>query len=497
MRKNVWTALLLCSAIGCEAAHAASFDCAKAKRPLERAICSDPKLSAADSTMSTAYRDDLSRLSSNSVGLLRVDQVQWLAYVQQICRVENPVTTRLKAAACLKPLYSDRIRQLRSAVGVRDGVAFLTRTQSLAEADVAGRDADMPPGEHPGYGTLQAAWPMADTDVEEWIAWSAAVEAHMLKTAGAGQVQELTDGTKQTLPKIWDDVMAAGADSQIKGVLRSVEHDRVTTVITAFGIGHGAAHPYETSETFTWLLKEKRALRADDVFAAEGWKLHLGEMAWADLSARNKKAKFLYENVDGPQVKALQDVLSDVTNWTLEVDGLHISYPDYTIAPRLFHPEDTVLPWSQLKPLLAKGFVAPYYFVSNVYVGATWPPLLFMRCVLLRATAAMRCLARCGLQRTSAKLPLAHRAHIHMDELAGGVIAHTAHAQRQCCIAQGQRADARNANINCLGKHVLRMLGDTGGNGASAQEVIGPWRAIATNDIDGGVRLAQLHQQRV
>lgn len=326
---------------------------------MERAICSDAKLSAADSAMSVAYRNDLSRLSSNSVGLLRVDQVQWLSYVQQVCRVNEPAMTRANAASCLKPLYDTRLKQLRSAVGVRDGVAFLTRSQFLAEADVAGNNADMPAGEHPGYGTLQATWPAADTDAEEWIAWSAAVEAHMLKTAGAGQVQELMNGTKRTLPKSWDDAMAAGADSQIKGVLRNVEHDRVTTVIAAFGMGHGAAHPYETSETLTWLLKEKRALKAEDVFAAKEWKQHVGEMVWTDLSARNKKEKFLYENVDGPQVKALQDVLSDVTNWTLEADGLHISYPDYTIAPRLFHPEDTVLSWTQLKPLLAKGFVTP------------------------------------------------------------------------------------------------------------------------------------------
>lgn len=325
---------------------------------MERAICSDAKLSAADSAMGVSYRSDLSRLSSNSVGLLRVDQVQWLAYVQQVCRVNEPATTRANAAKCLKPLYDARIKQLRGAIGVRDGVAFLTRSQFLAEADVP-NNSDMPPGEHPGYGTLQATWPAADTDAEEWIAWSAGVEAHMLKTAGAGQVQELIDGTKRTLPKTWDDTMAAGADSQIKGVLRNVEHGRVTTVITAFGMGHGAAHPYETSETLTWLLKEKRALRAEDVFGNAAWKRQLGELVWADLSARNKKEKFLYENVDGPQVKTLQDVLSDVTNWTLETDGLHVSYPDYTIAPRLFHPEDTVLSWTQLKPLLAKGFVTP------------------------------------------------------------------------------------------------------------------------------------------
>ncbi|MEK6398292.1 MAG: lysozyme inhibitor LprI family protein, partial [Terriglobus sp.] len=336
MQTIAWVLLGLVSV----AAHAASFDCAKAKRPVERAICSDPKLSAADSSMGAAYRSDLSRLSSNSVGLLRVDQVQWLAYVQQVCRVNETATTRAKAVECLQPLYDDRIKQLRSAVAVRDGLAFLTRTQFLATADSPGQNPDMPPGEHAGFGTMKAAWPAADTDDEQWIAWSAAVEAHMLKTAGAGQVQELNDGSKRTLPRTWDDQMAADTDTEITGVFRNVEHGRVTTVIATFGMGHGAAHPFDSSETLTWLLKEKRALRAEDVFDSVGWQHRLGEMLWADLSSRKKDESMLYDEVKGPDSKPLRDVLVDVTNWTLEKDGLHISYPNYTIAPRAAHPDD-------------------------------------------------------------------------------------------------------------------------------------------------------------
>ena len=41
-------------------AHAASFDCAKAKSPQEKAICSSPRLSAADDQLATAYKAWLS-----------------------------------------------------------------------------------------------------------------------------------------------------------------------------------------------------------------------------------------------------------------------------------------------------------------------------------------------------------------------------------------------------------------------------------------------------
>lgn len=310
--------------------------------------------------MAAAYRTDLSRLSSNSVGLLRVDQVQWLAYVQQVCTVNDAATTRAAAAGCLQPLYDDRIKQLRGAVAVRDGLAFLNRTQFLAAADVPDKDSPAPPSEeHEGFGTLQVVWPAADTDDEQWLAWSAAVEAHMLTMAGAGQVQDLNNGTKRTLPKTWDDQMAADTDTEITGVFRGVEHGRVTTVIATFGMGHGAAHPFDGSETLTWLLKDKRALRAEDVFGSVGWEHRVGEMVWADLKSRDKDELVMYDEVKGPDSKPLREVLKDVTNWTLEKDGLHISYPNYTIAPRLYHPDDTVLSWMKLKPLLAKGFVTP------------------------------------------------------------------------------------------------------------------------------------------
>ena len=320
-------------------------------------MCSDAALSAADSRMAAAYRTYLSRLSSHSVGLLRVDQVQWLSYVQEVCLANAPATTRANAAGCLKPMYDDRIKQLRTAIAVRDGLTFLKRTQFLAVAEKA--DGPEPSAEHAGFGTLTAEWPSADTDAAEWIQWSAAMEARMLKTAGAGQEQELENGTKKKLPVAWVDAMALQTDTQLSAVVKSVEHGRVTAIITTFGMGHGAAHPFDGMETVTWLLAEKRALRGADVFATADWKHRLAALCWDDLRARNEKEAFLYDEVNGPDAKALQDVVADTTNWTLEQDGLHISYPNYTIAPRLAHPDDTVIPWSSVKPSLQKSFVQP------------------------------------------------------------------------------------------------------------------------------------------
>ncbi|SEB70556.1 DUF3298 domain-containing protein [Terriglobus roseus] len=340
-------------AASCVSSYAASFDCAKAVRPIEKVICGDAKLSAADSGMAAAYRAGLPRLSSAGIGLLRADQVQWLAWSQQVCKVDEP--EHPKAAACLQPLYADRAKQLRSAISVVDGLTLLKRTQFLA-MPVQAEEAFGTP-EIPGFGTLQASWPRADSDDPAWIAWSAAVEAHMLRMAGAGEQQGTVQG-KRKLPFSWVDEMAEAQDTTLEAHLRSVDHGRVTAMLHANGMGHGAAHPFETSESMTWLLDAKRTLRAEDVFAGEAWKQIVGALCWDQLQKWSGK-QYLFEQVNGPSAPDLQKVIADPTNWTLEKDGLHIGYPDYTIAPRVAQPEDAVLPWEQLKPVLAAGFVTP------------------------------------------------------------------------------------------------------------------------------------------
>ena len=55
----------------------------------------------------------------------------------------------------------------------------------------------------------------------------------------------------------------------------------------------------------------------------------------------------------------MQDVVSDIGNWTLEHDGLHISYPEYSLSPRMAMLPDTVISWTALQPVLAAGFTAP------------------------------------------------------------------------------------------------------------------------------------------
>lgn len=336
-------------------AHAASFPCTKAQRPVEKVICGNLKLNATDESLGRTYRVQLGRLSADGVSTARADQVQWLAWAQQVCRANGPTAVAAATVQCLLPLYEERTKQLRTLAVQRDGLTFLTRTQYLAEPDK--ETLNKGSAEHAGFGTLQASWPAADLEDPKWMAWNQAVEADAFALAGGNG-----DGSaKNVAPQkpVWTSSLAGQQDITVFGQVKSVEHNRVTTSLNTESMGQGAAHPNESFETMTWLLESGRPLRAEDVFApASTWKRQVAAACWKAITTSEQKT-YIYPEVTGPNAKPLQDVIADIRNWTLEADGLHISYPEYSVAPRVSPVEDTVLGWAQLKPVLAPGFVAP------------------------------------------------------------------------------------------------------------------------------------------
>jgi uncharacterized protein YecT (DUF1311 family) len=343
---------LVAVVMAAQAAHAASFDCGKAQRPAEKAICSDAKLSAADSALAAAYGSDRSRISSRMIGTLRVDQLQWLAWVQTVCVVGKGGRSPADAAKCMGPLYDDRLKQLRLLVNPLGGLNFVTRTQFLAAPIEAGGPPVGQP-EFPGFGTVRASWPEADTEDETWAAWNKAV-ALEARSMAAGTNREASRAADD-----WDRIVSGEADLTVWSRVKSVEHDRATVGFNVEGMMHGGAHPYEAWESMIWLLDKGRIFGRGDLFAdGSAWRAALSTACWQQLQQWTGKTA-LYETVKGPDTPVLQQVVSDPRNWTLEKDGLHISYPEYTVSPRYATPDDAVVPWVSLKGLLVDGFVLP------------------------------------------------------------------------------------------------------------------------------------------
>ena len=84
-------------------AGAASFDCAKARAPMEKLICSDPGLSTLDEQLNAAYKEAITR--SNARPQITQWQRDWLKSYE---------VTQCKDARCLGKEFTHRIALLQS-----------------------------------------------------------------------------------------------------------------------------------------------------------------------------------------------------------------------------------------------------------------------------------------------------------------------------------------------------------------------------------------------
>src|SRR5271156_890887 len=100
--KRLWLFLVLCAPLP----HPASFDCSKATNPVEKAICSDPHLSALDDQLNKAYQAALAKAGEADV-VVRQDQRAWLSDLQDTC-------TGDQIRACIEQQETDRIAKLNA-----------------------------------------------------------------------------------------------------------------------------------------------------------------------------------------------------------------------------------------------------------------------------------------------------------------------------------------------------------------------------------------------
>ena len=92
--------------------HAASFDCTKARSPMEKLICSDNKLSSMDEQLNTAFKEAVARADAKP--LLTTWQRGWL---------KSYDLTQCKDAKCLGIEFGKRIALLKSVAPSSDSTA--------------------------------------------------------------------------------------------------------------------------------------------------------------------------------------------------------------------------------------------------------------------------------------------------------------------------------------------------------------------------------------
>jgi uncharacterized protein YecT (DUF1311 family) len=342
-----WLIALLSTGIA--TAHAASFNCAKAATPQEKAICASPELSAADARMAAAYRKLLAAAPPEIKPEIRGGQRAWLRDVAGKCKGADPSA---KLAGCLHDSLKARTKALQYMVLHADGVTFVWRSITLSVPDSGGGSISPDEEKKPGFGTLNASWPQAIAATPEWAAWNNAIETSARRIAS----QDPTAFAEKWLPE-W----AADNDADITSTIGFVGTKLITASVN--GSWWRGAHPSESSIWLNWLLSEKRELRPDDVFVnGSGW----------DTTIQQRCDQALHHQLDaqtgqdyqayaapGEMPKTLHKIVSDPRNWKLDSKGLTIVFQDYAVAPRAAHPDPVTVPWADLKPLMKPDFTIP------------------------------------------------------------------------------------------------------------------------------------------
>ncbi len=320
------------------AASGASFDCKKAVRPKEKAICADADLGKVDEEVAAAYRVARRKVSPAAAALMLGDQREWLRWLSTVCDAARSVDAK-KLAGCLVGPYRERAEVLEKAVLKRGETMFFTRTMYLAGADMSGEESGAPA--FPGFGTMEADWVQADSAEAGWGVWNAAVERWAHEAFGdKGQP--------------WRNEQAAGADGSVSVTLAQMTPDRVSVLVVQDSMGHGAAHPMEYAEEIHWLWKEQRELRADDVFrAGSGWRQVIARRCWAALQEEPGADELL---IKSSHEKSFLTQVGSPRNWTLDRKGLTVSFQEYSVSPRAAPAPDVLVPWAALKPYVVPAF---------------------------------------------------------------------------------------------------------------------------------------------
>jgi uncharacterized protein len=344
-RRLLVAAFVFC---GCSATlHAASFNCAKASTPQEKAICANPKLSALDGQVAASYAALRNQLSANGAAEVQSDQRAWLVWLRAVCPVQQPKGETLRD--CLTAKYNDRLPTLKASLHRIDGMVLFDRYTVLTMPNTEPPPSD---GYFPGVGMGEFAWPEIDKPTVQQAAWNSAVRAQAVRLS--------FDSEQQAQPRDFATSSVADAEVTVTGDLRAVSKTLIVLQFHTFVYNYGAAHPSSGNLSFLWWLDKGRVLAASDVFReSSGWQDGVGSLAYNKLLHSDVGSYLWPESPNGELPAGRKAVLKEAqkpSNWVLSINGLEINFPSYSVGPYVMGRPCVQLSWNELRPYLAAGF---------------------------------------------------------------------------------------------------------------------------------------------
>ena len=280
------------------AIHAASFDCSKAHTKIEKTICSDPKLSAADEQMAASYKTTIANTGRALIPVkdLQTDQVAWLTLIQSRC----------DSAGCLANAYRDRVRTLQNNSNYSD--APLPKGAEMSDqslGDLGSFPQIHSPSYHPGVELYNS----------------------LVRRA------------------VYDMRHRYGADKCDFEFDASIVGGRVATSYARIAVAAGGAHPVPMRVTVNVDLNNAREIALADLFApGSAYFSLIARLTLADL----KKQSDAY-GWEGEPRKSMFDY------FTFGDDGLVIRFPPYAAGSYMDGDLEVTLTLAQLRGAARAG----------------------------------------------------------------------------------------------------------------------------------------------
>jgi uncharacterized protein len=311
MRLGIALGVLLTLASGAEAA---SFDCAKASHPVEKAVCGNPDLSRLDEEVGRLYRDRLSLLSSQGQELLRRSQREWVAFVRKLCADGD-----VECVDRHTKLRHDSLEQEFRRVGPYTFMAV----QRYALRPVSRHN---PFRNTMKYSQLVQSYPRIDAPPPEAVFWNEIAK-------GNG----LPDEAKED-----EDYYSGFEVESATGELISLRRH-------IYLYGHGAAHGMSGSDGMNTVMKQARPLKAEDLFRQDTDWPRLGDTAIRELRRQADTEDVELFKLKPAEITA---AVAEPARWLIRPEGLVVLFHRYEVGPGSFGEREVLFPWAELRPYL-------------------------------------------------------------------------------------------------------------------------------------------------
>lgn len=297
-----------------------SFDCARASTAVEKTICRDAGLAAADRAMAEAYKQLFDKLAGQAREQLQQDQARWLAARNQVCTDGG---TRIDI--CLKNRIENRTSNLRAlAVGA---YPFISQQTIIKVGKVKAASFH-----------IDASYPQFDGKSADFTT----ANRYFADRARVGLADAVPNADEfAERPQSW------GYD---QSYLLFRPGPGAVAVATTYYRFTGGAHGYGATEGALVDLQSGKLLGPADLFAPDGrWLASLRDWVAADL-----KKQFVerpgFDDALAPE--NLDRMLRETERYIWRADSLVIVFNQYDVAAYVMGPYVVHLSYAQLAPLL-------------------------------------------------------------------------------------------------------------------------------------------------